>query len=376
MTWTRATTCVCAAACLTAGAAGQAVLSGRTVPYAIRDRQPLYLEAVIGMSEGCSITAVTVDCTAIGLGQVALADDGVQDDGVAGNDVWGRTVAIPPGVIAGAKILPIHAHDECGGVSDEGPALAVYTLAQCDWSEQHDARADAGELPATAQPVGRLGSLGSVSTIWGHLSQPTGRDVDMYRVRACDPSQPSRFIVQFAGTDIQLFLFDAAGYGVAHHDGLTTDLTAARIDVQLGPGEYLIAVSTADRDPLSAGNLPIWLDEPRDLQHPPDGPGAAHPIIGWGGAPIPVTADYNIIVHNICQTTPACDPIDFNADGIFPDAQDIADLLAVFSGGVCAGQQPADPPCNADTDFNNDGLVPDTLDIQSLLTVFSGGPCI
>ncbi len=66
----------------------------------------------------------------------------------------------------------------------------------------------------------------------------------------------------------------------------------------------------------------------------------------------------------------ACDPIDFNLDGLFPDTADIDDYLSVFSGGPCSTGT-----CG-DIDFNNDGLFPDTLDIDSLLSVFSGGPCL
>ncbi|HEX2839244.1 MAG TPA: cytochrome c peroxidase, partial [Phycisphaerales bacterium] len=72
----------------------------------------------------------------------------------------------------------------------------------------------------------------------------------------------------------------------------------------------------------------------------------------------------------------ACDDIDFNNDGLFPDVLDIADFLTVFAGGVCDGQQPGDTPCNTDIDFNNDTLFPDTTDIQSFISVFGGGPCV
>ncbi len=68
----------------------------------------------------------------------------------------------------------------------------------------------------------------------------------------------------------------------------------------------------------------------------------------------------------------ACDSIDFNRDGLFPDTADIDDFLSVFSGGPCS-TAPV-PGCN-DIDFNNDGLFPDTADFDSLLNVFSGGSC-
>ena len=67
---------------------------------------------------------------------------------------------------------------------------------------------------------------------------------------------------------------------------------------------------------------------------------------------------------------PACDPIDFNNDTLFPDTADIDDFLSVFSGGPCS------TGACGDIDFNNDTLYPDTLDIDSLLSVFSGGPCL
>jgi hypothetical protein len=66
----------------------------------------------------------------------------------------------------------------------------------------------------------------------------------------------------------------------------------------------------------------------------------------------------------------ACDPLDFNGDGIFPDNQDYADLLTVFAGGTCSN----DPNCG-DLDFNNDGIFPDNKDIGDFLSYYAGGPC-
>ncbi len=80
------------------------------------------------------------------------------------------------------------------------------------------------------------------------------------------------------------------------------------------------------------------------------------------------------IAARTCPT--GCDTVDFNRDTLLPDIQDITDFISVFGGGVCAGQQPGDAPCNIDIDFNNDGLFPDTQDIQALLSVFGGGACL
>jgi len=67
--------------------------------------------------------------------------------------------------------------------------------------------------------------------------------------------------------------------------------------------------------------------------------------------------------------TPACDPIDFNGDGLFPDNADLEDFFNVFGGGTCSTGT-----CN-DIDFNNDGLFPDNEDLEDYLNVFGGGTC-
>jgi hypothetical protein len=63
----------------------------------------------------------------------------------------------------------------------------------------------------------------------------------------------------------------------------------------------------------------------------------------------------------------ACDSIDFNRDGQFPDVDDITAFLDVFNGASCG-------TCG-DVDFNNDGLFPDVSDIDAILRVFAGGAC-
>ncbi|HEX2838447.1 MAG TPA: hypothetical protein VHN77_10000 [Phycisphaerales bacterium] len=79
------------------------------------------------------------------------------------------------------------------------------------------------------------------------------------------------------------------------------------------------------------------------------------------------TARFFVPLGGSCPS--ACDSIDFNGDGLFPDTQDIADFIAVFGGAPCPTGT-----CG-DIDFNNDGLFPDTSDISALISVFGGGPC-
>jgi hypothetical protein len=66
---------------------------------------------------------------------------------------------------------------------------------------------------------------------------------------------------------------------------------------------------------------------------------------------------------------PLCDSIDFNGDGLFPDDNDLIDLLSVLAGGPCG------TGLCYDIDFNNDGLFPDDNDLIDFLRVLAGGTC-
>jgi hypothetical protein len=83
----------------------------------------------------------------------------------------------------------------------------------------------------------------------------------------------------------------------------------------------------------------------------------------WGGAGTNCTAGCG----------PTCDTLDFNRDTLFPDSQDLDDLIAVLGGGpgACSNF----PNCG-DIDFNNDGLFPDSTDLDAYISRLSGGPCL
>jgi hypothetical protein len=69
-----------------------------------------------------------------------------------------------------------------------------------------------------------------------------------------------------------------------------------------------------------------------------------------------------------------CDPIDFNNNSLFPEDQDLIDLLSVLAGGPCSNDPPVAAGCNF-IDFNNDGLFPSDDDLIAYLRVFAGGDC-
>ncbi len=84
------------------------------------------------------------------------------------------------------------------------------------------------------------------------------------------------------------------------------------------------------------------------------------------------TLDYlpQRVQARVIAAGPVCDSIDFNNNTLFPEDQDLVDLLAVLAGGPCTN----DPNCN-DIDFNNDGLFPDDNDLITFLRVLAGGSC-
>jgi hypothetical protein len=144
--------------------------------------------------------------------------------------------------------------------------------------------------------------------------------------------------------------------------------------VALGPGQYWIdwqLTPVAANTPLYAANTTLagvrtqagW----NSLQFVD---GTWTPVLDPGKPAGAADVPQDIAFILAGDAVPACDSIDFNGDGLFPDTGDIDDFISVFSGGACSTGT-----C-ADIDFNNDGLFPDTADIDSLLSSFSGGPCL
>jgi hypothetical protein len=72
-------------------------------------------------------------------------------------------------------------------------------------------------------------------------------------------------------------------------------------------------------------------------------------------------------------TPPACDAIDFNNNGVFPEDQDVVDFFDILAGGTpatCNGVV----GCN-DIDFNNNGVFPEDQDVVDFFNVLAGGTC-
>lgn len=144
------------------------------------------------------------------------------------------------------------------------------------WNEQ----GDAGEDPGSAQvPMGS----GPLNSITGTRES----DADIYRIRIVDPVNFVARTWPGSTGDTQLFLFDDEGTGITHNDDDPGNGLFSRITGQFVPGvgEYLLALSSYDYDPVNGSMQAIWEDTPFGEERRPDGPGAGDPLLGgWEGS--------------------------------------------------------------------------------------------
>jgi hypothetical protein len=141
---------------------------------------------------------------------------------------------------------------------------------------------DAGDLPATAQSVNGSGTLVGIT---GTL---TTTDADMFKINICNAANFRASTANVTSFDTQLFLFRPNGTGVTFNDdnpapgtGTTSTIGSAIVGAA-GNGEYYLAISQYDKDPLGATTSgEIWLDTPFNVERAPDGPAAAEPVGSW-----------------------------------------------------------------------------------------------
>ena len=181
--------------------------------------------------------------------------------------------------------------------------LACVPAAAQTWTEV----GDAGDLPATAQiPIGG----GAFTQIDGNLG--ASGDADMYCVRITDPAVFTATTCNGTTVDTQLWLFDPNGLGVTADDdapnsecGLQSRITGVFVP---GPGNYLLAVSQYNWDPLDAAGALIWANSPFNVERAPDGPGAPGPVTGWGTSGF-ADGPYSIFMLGVefCPASPVQD---------------------------------------------------------------------
>ena len=125
---------------------------------------------------------------------------------------------------------------------------------------------DAGQTVATAQIT--LGE-GALKLIDGELT--TGDDADIFCIRITDVSQ--FYANSGASFDAQLFLFTMSGVGIAMADNNGGSGQAVLDGTFVpAPGDYLLAISRYNNDPIDVIGDLIWNNTPRNTQRSPDGP--------------------------------------------------------------------------------------------------------
>ncbi len=146
-------------------------------------------------------------------------------------------------------------------------AVALIAGAGAQWDETANGGGDAGDLPSTAQITVGVGAL---TQIIGNAT--SANDADMYCIKIVDPLNFSATTVGGATWDTQLTLFRLDGTGLLYNDddpqsGTLQSYLGNAIPVNpgnitwstwasanLSPGDYLLAVSRWNNDPINSDN--------------------------------------------------------------------------------------------------------------------------
>jgi hypothetical protein len=194
-----------------------------------------------------------------------------------------------------------------------------------------DEQGDAGDVPATAQDL----TQAQLTTINGQVAD--GNDADLFRICLSGGQTFSATTVGLSDVDTQLFLFDAAGFGIYAHDDGTTKQSTLPAGHPLTPqtsGEYILGISAYDRDPHSVDGE-IFSDVA--FVTPANGRGAAAPVVSWDGIPRD-SGTYTIALTGTCtddeSTAPLIDlrsPV--NGDSVALGSEVIVDYSCSDEGG-------------------------------------------
>ena len=177
-------------------------------------------------------------------------------------------------------------------------------MTEAGWSEV----GDAGNGVASAQDVGE-----GIDWIEGTFSY--GQDADVFRIHVADPQSFSALVHGAYVLDSQLFLLRLDGTGIAGNDDLGGGDPVNACDFDgcwselpddhplldgLTAGDYLIAVSQWDYDPVNGSFDEIFADVAASDEDEgvfgPTGPGGSDPLDGFaiGDGEIGLWEDYSI----------------------------------------------------------------------------------
>ncbi len=151
--------------------------------------------------------------------------------------------------------------------------LSIARTAHADiWAEQ----GDAGGLVPGQQTTG----TGPLTSISGLLN--TGDLEDAFAIRISDPANFRATAVGGTSFDTQLFLFDAAGNGIAFNDdsqGTFQSTLTNLFTSNLSAGIYILAIAGYNHDAFDAGGNQIFADAPFLSERGPNA--GVGPLASW-----------------------------------------------------------------------------------------------
>ncbi|MGD9789782.1 MAG: GC-type dockerin domain-anchored protein [Phycisphaerales bacterium] len=206
------------------------------------------------------------------------------------------------------------------------------------WTETTDA-------PDLFQAAQECEGSGTLSEIRGFI---LGDETDLYAIDICNPSAFTASTIGRADWDTVLMLFAQDGTGVAMSDDEPSG--ALRQSLLTGqfvttPGRYYIAINQFGRRAVTFDGLPIWNEQPFNLERAPDGPASLALLAGWTSVNPGVGGIYTIALSGACfvASTPVCvaDVDDGQATGV-PDGAVTIDDLLFYLGEFQAGRIRAD----------------------------------
>ena len=146
---------------------------------------------------------------------------------------------------------------------------------------------DAGQTPGMASATPGVNPLtGIVGTFTAGATH-----ADVYRIFIANPATFSATTIGGTTVDTQLFLFTTAGLGIVGNDdfglgvqsGIGAGFAGGSITGALAAGEYLLAITQFDIDPINAAGLEIFTDAFSGAQTPILGRGAFTGFSAGGG---------------------------------------------------------------------------------------------
>ena len=192
-----------------------------------------------------------------------------------------------------------------------GMGLCVADAGAQSWSEAIDGGGDAGPLPPGQLVLG----TGPLASILGDLEQGE-ESADLYCISVPDPATFTASYFNAAdGESGQLWLFDAAGNGVAHAcDDTSPYAVGITPGLVTATGNHFIAITRRGVRPVDSGGTPIFPTIASGQTGPNGGVG---PVAGWAGPAIDPPGSYRIIFENASYHIEGDDP--GGGDGSQPD---------------------------------------------------------